>query len=248
MTARSHRLLSLVPSTTETLAALGVGERVVARTRFCVRPQPWVDGVPTVGGTKDPDLDAIAALRPDLILVNEEENRPEQFPALQSIAPLWIGFPRDVDAALDEVARLAQAVGAPAEGAALGARLAAERRAMRAAVAGRPPWRFVCYVWRRPWRAAGPDTFASALLAELGGVNVAPPGRGRYPACQPADLAAVAPELVLLPSEPFAFTATHAAELGEFAPRARLVDGELLFWHGARLLEAFARLPEALRA
>src|SRR5262245_31455446 len=109
-----QRLVSLVPSTTETLAALGVGERVVGRTRYCVRPRPWVDTVPEVGGTKDPDLPAIAALRPDLILVNREENRLEQFPALEAIAPLWVGFPRDVDGALQEVVGLAQAVGAPA--------------------------------------------------------------------------------------------------------------------------------------
>lgn len=238
-----QRLISLVPSTTETLSVLGAGARVVGRTRYCIHPRPWVDSVPVVGGTKDPDLSAIAALQPDLILVNREENRPEQFRALEAIAPLWVGFPRDVEGALQETAALAQSVGAPMEGEALVDRLRVGRAAFQRAASGRPAWRFVCFVWRRPWRAAGPDTFASALLAELGGVNGLPPGRGRYPPCEPEALAAIAPDLVLLPSEPYPFEAAHAAELGSLAPRARLVDGELLFWHGARLAEAFAALP-----
>jgi ABC-type Fe3+-hydroxamate transport system substrate-binding protein len=239
-------LISLVPSTTETVAALGAGERLVGRTRWCVRPRPWVDSIPEVGGTKDPDLPAIAALSPDLILVNREENREAQFPALSAIAPLWIGFPRDVEGALQDVAGLAEAVGAQPAGEQLLGRLREGRAALRASAAGRAPWRYVLFVWRRPWRAAGPDTYASALLSELGGVNAAPAGRGRYPACEPGTLAALAPDLVLLPSEPYAFEAAHVRELGELAPRARLVDGEHLFWHGARMAEAFTGLPRQI--
>ncbi|HEX5011267.1 MAG TPA: helical backbone metal receptor, partial [Planctomycetota bacterium] len=119
-----QRVVSLVPSTTETLVALGAGPRVVGRTRYCVHPRPWVDGVPTVGGTKDPDLGAITALRPDLIVVNEEENRPEQFPALAAIAPLFEAFPRDVDGALADIARLAEVLDVAPAGAALLERLA----------------------------------------------------------------------------------------------------------------------------
>jgi len=239
-------VVSLVPSSTETLAALGVGPRVVGRTRYCVHPRPWVDHVPAVGGTKDPDLAAIAALRPNLIVVNEEENRPEQFPALASIAPLFEAFPRDVDGALADIARLAEALDVVPAGRALLERLAVARAAARAAAAGRPPWRHVCLVWRRPWRVLGPDSFASALLAEVGGINVAPAGPGRYPALSLDELRAARPDVLLLPSEPFPFRAAHAAELLELAPRARLVDGELLFWHGSRLgltWEWLARTP-----
>jgi ABC-type Fe3+-hydroxamate transport system substrate-binding protein len=241
-----QRVLSLVPSTTETLAALGAGPRVVGRTRYCVHPTPWVDGLPAVGGTKDPDLEAIAALRPDLIVVNEEENRPEQFPALAAIAPLFEAFPRDVDGALADIARLAEVLDVAPAGAALLERLAAARAAARAAAAGRPPWRHACLVWRRPWRVLGPDSFASALLAEVGGVNVAPTGPGRYPPLSLDELREARPDVVLLPSEPFPFRAEHAAELLDLAPRARLVDGELLFWHGARLEHAWRWLAVPL--
>jgi iron complex transport system substrate-binding protein len=237
-----QRIISLVPSSTETLALLGAADRVVGRTRYCVRPRPWVDGVPAVGGTKDPDLPAIAALRPDLIVVNDEENRLDHFPALAAIAPLWRAFPRDVPAALADIERLAAAVGAEAAGQALLARLRAARGAALQASAGRPPWRYACLVWRRPWRAAGPDSFSSALLAEVGGVNVAPDAPGRYPPLSLDALRAARPDVVLLPSEPWVFRAEHAAELEDLAPRARLVDGELLFWHGARLEHAWAWL------
>jgi len=218
----------------------------VGRTRYCVHPRPWVDGLPAVGGTKDPDLAAIAALRPDLIVVNEEENRPEQFPALAAIAPLFEAFPRDVDGALADIARLAEALDVAAAGTAMLARLGAARSAARAAAAGRPPWRHVCLVWRRPWRVLGPDSFASALLAEVGGINVAPAGPGRYPPLSLDQLREARPDVVLLPSEPFAFRAEHAAELLDLASRARLVDGELLFWHGSRLQQAWEWLAQPL--
>jgi ABC-type Fe3+-hydroxamate transport system substrate-binding protein len=243
----ARRIVSLVPSSTETLASLQLAERVVGRTRYCVHPRPWVDGLPVVGGTKDPDLRALAALHPDLIVANEEENRPEQFPALAAIAPLWVAFPRDVDGALDDLLRMAAALGAGEAGEALASRIAAARLRARAAVAGRRPFRYACLVWRRPWRAAGPDTFASALLAELGGINVVPGGKARYPAVTVEELEAAAPDLVLLPSEPYDFRREHAADLGGLASRARLVDGQLMFWHGARLELAFPYLARLQR-
>jgi len=242
-----RRVVSLVPSTTETLAGLGLGPSVVGRTRYCVHPRPWVDTLPVVGGTKDPDLRAIEALRPDLIVVNEEENRPEQFAELSRIAPLWVAFPRDVDDALDDVRRMAAALGAGPAGEDLASRIEAARSQARAAAAGLGPFRHACLVWRKPWRAAGPDTFVSALLAEVGGVNVVPRGQGRYPAITPEELAADAPDVVLLPSEPYPFRPEHAADLAGLAPRARLVDGQLLFWHGARLELAFPYLARLQR-
>lgn len=234
-----RRIVSLVPSATETLAALGAADRVVGRTRWCVRPQPWVRGVPEVGGTKDPDLAAIAALQPDLIVVNEEENRREHFDVLQRIAPLHAAFPRDVDGAVRDLLELAGRLGASPAGKALAGRIGRQRSALRDVAR---PFRFAYAVWRAPWRLAGPDTFVSALLAAAGGVNVAPAGPGRYPPSTPRELAGLQPDLVLLPSEPYAFEAGHARELGALAARVRLVDGQLLCWHGARLEAGLAYL------
>jgi ABC-type Fe3+-hydroxamate transport system substrate-binding protein len=239
-----RRIISLVPSITETLAELGVGERVVGRTRYCVHPRPWVNGLPAVGGTKNPDPRAVAALRPDLIVVNREENRPAQFPELAAIAPLHETYPRDVDGALQEIEGLARRVGAAAEGEALIARIAAERARARAAAAGRAPFTYAYMIWRRPWMSVNADTYVHALLAEIGGVNVLGARAERYPEVSAAELLAASPQHVLLSSEPYDFRLAHAAELPGLESRCRLVDGELLSWHGSRMELAFPYLRE----
>ncbi len=238
-----------MPSTTETLAALGVGNRVVGRTRYCVHPRPWVDDIPVVGGTKDPDLQAIAARRPDLILANAEENRPEQWPALSEIAPVAVAYPRDVAGAVDEVRRTGRLVGAVGAGESIATAIEEECVAVRARTW--PTRRCAYLVWRRPWIAAGRDTYVSALLAEYGFENVVPGGddpASRYPEVTLDELRAAAPDVVWLSTEPYAFTPEHAAELGTLADRARPIDGELASWHGVRLVQALPRLARLVEA
>ncbi|HTE05651.1 MAG TPA: helical backbone metal receptor [Planctomycetota bacterium] len=251
--ALPQRIVSLVPSTTESLAALGVAARVVGRTRYCVHPAPWVDGVRAVGGTKDPDLAAIAALAPDLIVVNREENKPAHFPALEALAPLHVGYPRDVDGALADLRALAARVGAEAEGAALIERIELARQRMQAALrpspgAAPPRFRYAYLIWRRPWMSVNGDTFIHALLAEAGGENVCAAAAERYPQLTLDELRAADPEVLLLASEPYPFEEEHAPEFGPLALRCQLVDGELLSWHGARLQHAFPYLATRVPA
>jgi len=256
------RIVSLVPSTTETLAALGAAERVVGRTRYCVHPQPWVSGVPAVGGTKDPDIAAIAALHPDLIVVNREENKPAHFPALEALAPLLVGYPRDVDGALADVRTLAARIGAVAAGEALMRRIALARQRMHAALrpaavaatgtarmsaptegaSALPRFRYAYFIWRKPWMSVNADTFIHALLAEVGGENVCAARAERYPQLTLDELCAADPDVLLLASEPYSFGPEHVPEFGPLASRCRFVDGELLSWHGARLEHAFPYL------
>ncbi len=231
-----RRIVSLVPSTTETVCALGLGARLVGVTRYCRHPRAELASVARVGGTKDPDLAAIAALAPDLILANLEENRPGQFAALQAIAPLWVAFPRDVDGALADLAAMGALLDAPARAAEFAARVEAARAALRARRAAGRPFRHAVLVWRDPWMAAGPDTWVSGLLAEAGGINVIAGREPRYGAVGLDALRAAAPDLIVLPDEPFPFAARHLPEFAELAPRCRLVDGEALTWHGVRLL------------
>jgi len=221
------RVVSLVPSATETLDALGCAP--IACTRFCDRP-----GLPTVGGTKNPDIAAIVALAPDLVVVNDEENRLEDAQALEaaglhlhSISPRRLA---DVEPA---VHALAAAVECPAPRPFdIGARAAIDTTA-------------VVLTWRRPYMSLNADTYASSLLEHLGITNacVSPV---RYPAIE---LAAYAPDVVLLPDEPYAFTEKHVPEVQEALPDARvlLVDGRDLFWWGIRTPAAVARLRRALR-
>lgn len=240
--APPRRIVSLVPSTTETLFALGVGDRLVGRTRYCVHPARELADVPEVGGTKSPRLAELAALRPDLVLANEEENKPALWPRLELLAPLYVAYPRTVDEALHDLRTTARLVGAEARG----DELVATCQAARAELARvRRPFTYAYLIWKDPWMAVGPDTFVASMLAEVGG-RCALNTDERYPRLELDALVAADPDVVYLSSEPYAFTAEHAAELGRLAERARLVDGELCSWHGARMVRALPYLAELL--
>lgn len=245
-----ERIVSLVPSTTETLAALGLSDRIVGVTRFCVHPQPWVRSVAKVGGTKDVDASRVAALEPDLIVGNCEENTREIFAALEPIAPLWAPLPRTVDEALVDLLDLGAICGAGGAARSWHDRILAARQAAHAASAARPRFTYAWMIWRRPWMAAGPDTFTASLLDELGGSNILDEGEARYPQLTPSQLAEAAPDRILLSSEPFPFKPRHAEELAEATgiptSHIHLVDGELGTWHGVRLAHAFEQVERVI--
>ena len=224
-----NRVISLVPSVTETLLALGVTP--IACTRFCDAP-----GITTVGGTKNPDVAAIVALEPDLVVVNDEENRREDAAALEAAGlELHAMSPRHVADVEPAVRALAGAVGTRAPSIELPDPVGEHTTAFVA-------------VWRRPYMALNADTYGSSLLAHIGVGNVFADATERYPAVALAEVAARAPALVILPSEPYAFTAAHAPEVQAAAPDARVVfvDGRDLFWWGIRTPAAAARLQAAI--
>jgi ABC-type Fe3+-hydroxamate transport system substrate-binding protein len=235
------RVVSLVPSATETLLALGVTP--IACTRFCEQP-----GIATVGGTKDPEVAQIAMLKPDLVVVNDEENRFEDVDRLRRLGlPIHEMSPRSVAEVGPAVAALAGVVGAevpePFGRAAWAAWLDERRRRRR----GEPRRTFVL-VWRRPWMTLAGDTYGSSLLQLLGCFNVFT-GRGvRYPMVELAEAAGRKPDLVLLPTEPYPFKERHVAEVAGAIPDAEvaIVDGQDLFWWGIRTPGAVDRLAEAL--
>jgi ABC-type Fe3+-hydroxamate transport system substrate-binding protein len=223
------RVVSLVPSSTETLLALGAD--VVACTRFCEQPD-----LRHVGGTKNPDVEAIVALRPDLVVMDEDENRREDADALRAAGvPLLVTAVRSVDDALAAVELLAAATGRPVP-----------------ATGGLPPGRparqraFVP-IWRRPWMSVNADTYGASVLARLGVTLVTAAEPDRYPTVDLDDIAGRRPDVVLVPSEPYAFNAAHVDELAErLAPApVRRVDGQDLFWWGVRTRAALHRLSAA---
>jgi ABC-type Fe3+-hydroxamate transport system substrate-binding protein len=226
MAASIPRVVSLVPSATETLRAWGVDP--IACSRFCEQAD-----LPTVGGTKDPDVAAIVELRPDLVVVDREENRREDHDALVS-AGLAVHVLHVVDLAhLDaEMAGLAAAVGA---------------RWTPLGGVPSPPVRARAWVpiWRRPWMALGEPTYGSAVLRALGVANVAAEDDAAYPPLGPAAAAARGSDLVVAPSEPYPFAERHRAELA-VAGRVHLVDGHDLLWWGVRTAGALDRLGAAL--
>jgi ABC-type Fe3+-hydroxamate transport system substrate-binding protein len=276
-TTPPRRVVSLVPSMTETLFVLGLGGRLVGRTVYCVHPAGQVERIPTVGGTKNPDIPAILALQPDLVIVNQEENRREDADALTAAGvPVWATFPRTVREAFNLLWTLMYAFEAPAHSESI---RQIERLCDVLELLERPqPCRVFVPIWFDPLMTFNGDTFAHDLLRVCGGTNVfaererqfplaadlgqAQPlpsddprvaGRDtRYPRVTMDEVAAAQPDVILLPSEPFPFTAEHVPLFAALdVPAARdgrivLVDGSLLTWHGTRIAQALLTIPNLL--
>lgn len=242
-----RRIVSLVPSLTALLAWLGLDEEVVGLTRFCVHPAGWKARKAVIGGTKDVRLERVLELAPDLVLANWEENAREQVDALEEAGiPVYVTQVRD----LAEDLRMVRDVGALVGRRERGEALARQTEQAFAALVGLEPLRALYLIWREPFMSVGGDTFVHAMLAEAGFVNVCGE-RERYPTLTPDELAALAPEVVLLSSEPYPFQEKHRAEVAALVGEARVVlaDGELFSWYGSRILRApdyFRRLREGL--
>ncbi len=241
-----RRVVSLVPSWTETLFALGAGDSLVGVTEYCVHPAERVTRLPRVGGTKNPDVGAIRKLAPDLVLANKEENRERDVTRLEAAGlRVFVTYARRVVEAVAEIRALGR-IAAQAEAAESLARAVEERLAELAARAAPRP-RVAALVWRDPLMVVGGDTFASDLLASAGGDNAFDAaGLGRYPRLEWESLEAAAPDVILLPTEPYRFEERDRRELLELdCPAARdgrihVVEGELLSWYGPRLPRALA--------
>lgn len=235
------RVISLVPSLTELVCDLGAEPELVGLTTFCVRPPGLKARKARLGGTKQLKREAAAALAPELVLANREENTREDVEWLEERAPVHLTDVRDLPGALDMI----RAVGALLGRAPAARELSARIEAGFAGLAGLAPRRAAYLIWRRPWMVAGGDTFIGDMLRRGGFVNVFEHLR-RYPEVTPEALRDAAPELLLLSSEPFPFKPAHADELTAAVPgaRAAFVDGEAFSWYGSRLLETPAHLRQ----
>jgi ABC-type Fe3+-hydroxamate transport system substrate-binding protein len=233
------RIVSLCPSLTELVFDLGSGEDLVGVTKFCIHPADRVAGVEKVGGTKNPKVGRILELEPDLVLLNEEENRIEDAEALQAAGiSCHTSFPRTVAETAAMVRSIGSAIGMTEEAERIALDIETREQRVRAAAAGRPPVRFAYLIWREPIMVAGTGTFVDALLGLAGGENVFTDSAERYPTVTATELADANPAAILLSSEPFPFQERHADELSGLTGLPReafhLVDGELLSWHGSR--------------
>ncbi|GAB1330620.1 helical backbone metal receptor [Streptomyces sennicomposti] len=235
------RVVSLVPSLTEAIAVTLPGA-LVGATDWCCRPADL--DVVRIGGTKNPRVERIAALAPDLVVANEEENRPADLDALRAAGiEVLVTRVRNVPQAFPELARVLAACGAPGP-----PRWLDEAEAAWSAPPVPAPRRSaVVPIWRRPWMVLGRDTFAGDVLARLGVGHRYAHHPERYPRIPVEELRAAAPDLVVLPDEPYRFTADDGPEAFPGLPCA-LVSGRHLTWYGPSLAEAARVLGEALRA
>jgi len=253
------RIVSLVPSDTYNVIALGARDRLVGRTTYCD-----AEGVATVGGTKDVDVDAVLALAPNLVIANQEENTRKALEALAGQVPVLVSLPRRVGDGVAHVARLARILGTLGEpGRTLlrkGATLTAREPARRAFVP----------IWLDPLMTMNADTYGSDVLAHAGIANafgdrerlyplaadlgkqaaIDPAGRDtRYPRVTLDEVRARKPDLVVLPDEPYVFSDADEALFRDALPGARIVrvDGKDLFWYGAWTIETLDRLAAQLQ-
>lgn len=242
-----RRIVSLVPSQTELLFDLGLGERVVGLTKFCVHPAEARQSATTIGGTKNFDFEKIAALQPDLIIGNKEENYQEGIEQLAAHYPVWMSDIATLEDALDMIRRVGLLTGRKEAGDALATDIAASFAALAAPAAEPVPAAY--FIWRKPYMVAAGGTFIDDMLARAGFRNVFG-SLGRYPEISPEQLQAAAPRQILLSSEPYPFAEKHVAEFRQLCPTAciRIVDGELFSWYGSRLRHSAAYLQSLISA
>jgi ABC-type Fe3+-hydroxamate transport system substrate-binding protein len=217
---------------------LGEGASLVGITKFCVHPPEEVAAVEKVGGTKDPNLVRITDIAPDLILMNREENRREDWEHLQDMGlRCHVSHPDTVISTAGFVRELGELLGRKEQARIIAEDIEDALAKARQNSARRKPVSWAYLIWRKPWMTVNGTTYIHHLLTEAGGANVFADVDKPYPAISAEDLAREDPDLVMLSSEPFPFKEKHIAELaratGLGPERFRIVDGELLSWHGA---------------
>jgi iron complex transport system substrate-binding protein len=223
--APPRRVVSLVPSLTETLFDLGAGDDVVGITEFCIFPE-HLDR-PRVGGTKNPHIDLIRALAPDLVYVNLEENLERHAKAIEEFAPVFVTEPKTVD----DVAELINTLGAIHHR----VERAGELRDALAKQRGHvDSFTFAVPIWKKPWMWCGGDTYVSNLVESIGGRNVLH-DQMRYPSLALEQVLTLRPDIVFLPDEPYLFTADDAAGI-EGTRVIGPFPGHLFTWHGMRTI------------
>jgi ABC-type Fe3+-hydroxamate transport system substrate-binding protein len=233
-----QRIVSLVPSQTELLFDLGLGERVVGITKFCIHPAEARQHATIIGGTKNFDFAKIDALKPDLIIGNKEENYQEGIEQLAASYPLWLSDISNLPEALDMIRRVGLITGKKDAAEQLAADIA---NSFAALAPSGPSISAAYFIWRKPYMAAASGTFIDDMLRRAGFRNVFA-HVGRYPEITPAQLTEAAPQRVLLSTEPYPFGEKHFSEFQQLCPTAEihLVDGELFTWYGSRLRQSAA--------
>ena len=252
--APPRRIVSLIPSVTEILFVLGAGSSVAGCTVYCTEPPEGVATKTRVGGPKNPKLDVIRELGADLVVANVEENVREHVETLRRWGiPVYVTYPRSVAAGIRLVSDLGAVVSLPERGREMAAALEAALDDVRRARAGKPARRVFYAIWRGPWMTINRDTYTHDMLVLCGADNVFGQSATRYPEVTLPDVARAAPEVILLPDEPYRFRRAHLAGFDACPDipavrdrRVHLVDGKLATWYGPRIAEAFRVLPRLI--
>lgn len=230
------RIISLVPSQTELLFDLGLEQEIVGITKFCIHPQEKVKSIAKVGGTKNFRVAHIAALQPDLIIANKEENYLEGIRQLETKYPVWIS---DIYNLSDALAMI-QSIGAITNRTSQAEELNKKISSAFCNLLQPSTKRSIAYlIWKNPYMAAASKTFIDAMITQIGFTNIFS-DKERYPEIDIAELSQRKPNYIFLSSEPYPFREKHIAELQMACPDSKviLVNGEMFSWYGSRLLKS----------
>ncbi len=247
-----QRIISVVPSQTELLHYLGLDDRVVGITKFCVHPKEWFRNKKRIGGTKALNIEAISALNPDLIIGNKEENVKAQINQLATQYPVWMSDIKTLDDALDMILSIGDLTNTSEKATQLVTTIQANFEQLAIAIKNKTKPKVAYFIWREPYMIAANDTFIHEMLTKAGFENVLA-HKSRYPQIDfTSEMSQLQPDAILLSSEPYPFKEVHYKEFQNVYPNAviKLVDGELFSWYGSRLLYAsiyFQQLNDALR-
>lgn len=245
LSSEPERIISLCPSITETLFDLGVGEKVVGRTRFCIHPQPAIQQAKRIGGTKSIRMEEVRALKPDLIIAEKEENTKEMVGELERDFPVVVFDVKDISSALNMIQGLGTLCNVQEKSKLMTDDIQSEFGAIDAID---KLGTALYMIWREPFMVVGKDTYIQDVLARMGVGNLAIELEGRYPAITSEEMISLNPDMVLLSSEPYPFMEKHITEIKGFLPRSEviLVDGEMFSWYGTRMKKAVSYLESIL--
>ncbi len=240
-----RKIISLVPSLTELLFDLGLEKQIAGRTRFCIHPEEKAERVEIMGGTKNPRLDKIRQVRPDLIIANREENRKEDVSELQELFDVMVTDINTIEDALLAIHEIGSRCGA--EEAAR--ELISSIRSELDSVPDEPPLTAAYMIWKDPWMTVGGDTYIHSVLTHWNLENIFG-GQKRYPKTTLHELSEAEPDVILLSSEPYPFREKHIDEVEMACPASRIlpVDGEWFSWYGSRMLPSFKKLNSFRKA
>ncbi len=246
------RIISLVPSQTELLDELGLEEKVIGITKFCVHPQQWHENKTRIGGTKNLDLEKIASLQPDLIIGNKEENEKQQIEWLMERFPVWMSDIETLAHSMEMIRLVGAITGKANRATELVQKIGLEFAHLNNHLESHRP-RCLYLIWNNPMMIAGTATFIHEMLHLAGFNNVCKqePGWNRYPEISGDEINALQPDVIFLSSEPYPFQQKHVENFTHNFSNSTtlLVDGEMFSWYGSRLLQApryFLNLHEKL--
>lgn len=230
-----RRIVSLVPSQTELLVDLGVEDRLVGVTKFCIHPAGMKERVGQIGGTKAVKIDKVLALKPDLVIGNKEENLQSDIETLEQDVPVWMSDIHDLETALDMIREVGKLVEKDEKSLEVIDSIRQNFNRLEQVDKSNKLISVLYLIWRKPYMAAGKGTFIDDCLTRCGWTNCV--SETRYPEIDPTTLD---PDLILLSSEPYPFKEQHIKELKAILPKAKiqLVDGEYFSWYGTRMLGA----------